>query len=481
MNKIQSTTCSYCETQNTKIWRVYRQTRFCHSCYERIFKHRPCPQCGVLTKLPKNIPEAICTACEKTKPCLRCGKTSYKIGKLTQYGPVCNSCAVYFREPEPCENCGSISLRLTRISRTGNDLRICPKCARADYDTCAACRRYRLLSLRLDGKMVCKKCLEEGEILCSSCGGKMPAGRGKTCETCYWANTLKKRVLNSQAGFINEFIRSDFGEFMTWLAQKNGSMAAALKISHYFSFFSELDVKWDNIITYKQLLEYFGIDGLRRYKTPMQWMQESRDVYPCVNEKQLFSESRKIRTMVATIPSNSTAYQVITDYQKTLQLRIDSGKLSIRSARLALRPAISVLLLSDPNGHRELDQQALERYLLAFPGQKAAITGFIRFLKEYHGSNLITMTPTTKYAHDYHKNAECELIKIFRKNVSEKDLLKQWIAIGLKYFHNLPPTLATLLAKTQHVVVGKGIEIHGNGQVYWVPYPFSPKKNNYEE
>lgn len=36
---------------------------------------------------------------KKTHPCIRCGKGTYSIGKITNYGPACKSCAPYFKTP----------------------------------------------------------------------------------------------------------------------------------------------------------------------------------------------------------------------------------------------------------------------------------------------------------------------------------------------------------------------------------------------
>ena len=114
-------------------------------------------------------------------PCIRCGKLGYKIGKISEYGQVCNSCAVYFREPRPCPICGELSNRLSKYAAGGFLVQVCPRCARTKHATCPACRHHRLLQLATDGRMLCKSC-STGEIKhCSTCDSPMPAGRGKTC------------------------------------------------------------------------------------------------------------------------------------------------------------------------------------------------------------------------------------------------------------------------------------------------------------
>lgn len=163
-------TCDECGKTVARIWRVRKGHKYCGTCYARVFKRRLCPKCGNFARLPKNDPDAICLECQVAKPCARCGKTDYAVGKITSYGPVCGACASHFREPEPCEVCGKPSQRLTRVSRLGHDQRVCPSCARADHGVCEACRHHRLLDQGKDGRMLCKACCEKGEVACPECG-----------------------------------------------------------------------------------------------------------------------------------------------------------------------------------------------------------------------------------------------------------------------------------------------------------------------
>ena len=95
----RSATCDDCGARNGRIARVYKGIRYCPTCYKRMFKRRMCTGCGNFARLPIRIPEAVCRTCERRKPCVRCGRISDSIGKLTPYGPACKPCAPYFREP----------------------------------------------------------------------------------------------------------------------------------------------------------------------------------------------------------------------------------------------------------------------------------------------------------------------------------------------------------------------------------------------
>ena len=194
--------CDECGTCIEKAHRVHRALRYCTACYARVFKKRACPKCSNFVRLPNNDVTAICRQCEENKPCIRCGKVSYKVGKISQYGPVCNSCVPYYREQKVCGLCNKLSPRLSRVKRLNIDIQICQKCARHDYGTCHLCGRNRLLLTNSDGILVCKLCWGGEAVSCQFCGEKMPAGKGKQCDKCYWANSLRSRIRLDQSAFF---------------------------------------------------------------------------------------------------------------------------------------------------------------------------------------------------------------------------------------------------------------------------------------
>lgn len=274
MRKAHLGFCDGCGREMAKAHRVHEGKRFCITCYARDFKRRPCPSCSRLARLPKFDAEAKCRSCIKTQQCIRCHATSYSLGKITPYGPVCNSCSVYFREVENCQNCGKPSQRLRDSSRLGNSLRLCPRCVQSGYQTCPACRRYRLLKQTPDGTWLCKKCSEQGQIPCSSCQASMPAGRGRICEECYWRELVLKRIHINCAIFSSLDAANMFELFGVWLVQRVGSMKAAHTIHRYVQFFISTERRWSPIPAYAELLEQFGAAGLRRAKLPMEWLRK---------------------------------------------------------------------------------------------------------------------------------------------------------------------------------------------------------------
>lgn len=462
--------CDECGKYVEKIKRVYRGHRYCSTCYVRVFKPIECPRCGEQAKLPKNVPGAICSSCEKDKPCARCGrKPKYAIGKMTPYGPVCNACSVYFREAEPCENCGTYSKRLSRCSRQGHDKRLCPKCIQADFSTCVACRKYRLLKPDDDGRMLCKVCLEHGVIPCPECHQPMAAGCGKRCEDCQWLHTFKRRIAFDQATFSNSTMQMAFGDFGAWLLLRVGGQKSALTIHRYLKFFQDVEEMWGQFPSYVELISHFGAEGLRRVRLPMAWLSETKGVHPDIQMREDNSDWRRIREAISSIPAGTQGSRILSEYYEFLLDKLADQRISIRSIRLALRPAVSLLLESDPTGLTLPNQADLDRYLLDAPGQKAAVSGFIRFLGERHQLKLLSHVDSMRVAAVRRKKLEDELLAMMKEAGEGEEFQRRWLSLALAYFHGLPRSIGKHTPVIYRDQKGYGALVIYEGACYWVP------------
>lgn len=463
--------CDECGREVDKIHRVHKGVRYCVTCYARCFKRRMCPRCGNFARLLKSDPLAICRRCETKKPCARCGKVDYEMGKITPYGPVCNACAPHFREPKPCEACGSPSPKLSRVRRLGHDLRVCPKCAQADYGTCSACRRYRLLADGPDGKRLCKACLEKGEVPCPSCGRLMPAGHGKRCPRCYWMDLFEKRVRLDCAAFSTPTMASHFEAFGQWLIGQVGEHKAAITIHRYLPFFMEVEREWKAVPGYSALLEHFGAQRLRKVLLPVQWMQESGLAVPDNKAKQDDSERRRIVAALEKLPKGSGGRAILSGYHKVLMENFLAGKTSLRSVRLALSPAASLLIKAAKIGCIPPDQKVLDAYLKEKPGQRAALSGFVRYMRETHNAQVtLPKIDAEKLRRSRRRKLEAELIALVRRGGEKDDLSQQWIEVALAYFHGLPRRIGRAVHKDQILQDGDdGLIVTLDGGQYWIP------------
>jgi len=463
--------CDECGREMPKAHRHHKGRRFCAICYARVFKRRMCPKCGNFARLPKNDENAVCKKCETDKPCIRCGNAEYEIGKITAYGPVCNSCAPHFREPKPCGLCGKLSSRLTRVKRTSIEVPVCPKCANRDHGTCKACRRHRLLTESPDGRMLCSTCLEKDKVPCFSCGNSMPAGRGKICEACYWEETFRKRLKMDQAAFSVRGMSEDFGEFGEWLLSEVGGHKSALSIHRYLPFFLEIEKQWQRIPGYLELLEWFGAEELRRVRLPMRWLNEAKAIFAVAISREEDSDRRRIEAIMSSVPDRSLASLVLIGYRSRLMDRYNASKSTLRSVRLALRPAVSLLLVADAMGNYLPNQAALDRYLLEVPGQKAAVTGFVNFLNKEYRLELLPRADENRVCEVRKKKLEAEIMTLMREIGGDKESRRKWLSAALAYFHGLPRKVGKGL-KDEDITdaCNGGLVVVWNRARYWVPY-----------
>ena len=359
----------------------------------------------------------------------------------------------------------------------GNSLRLCPRCQRSDYRTCPDCRRYRLLGAVGDnGKEVCRACMERGEIPCGSCGKPMPGGRITRCEDCYWVETARKRLFIDQQNFSSPSMSNNFGMFGEWLISQCGAKNAAISLSRYLSFFREIERIWSTFPSYPVLVNHFKPEGLRRVRRPMRWLCETNACFINPEIRENTSEENRITNMLAIFPPTVVASQVIESYEKKLRVRQQKGKISVRSIRLALTPAVKFLKASNSSGNILPDQHALRGYLVAHPGQQAAITGFINHLNTVFGLDLKPRVDAAQARAHRKKKIEAELLLKLREGIVwDNDASKRWVQLALEYFHNLrvPMRLVAPIVRSMPIPNDIGITLIINNKEYYIPLPYA--------
>lgn len=484
MNALDSTPetkreCDECGKTVAKFSRVLNGHQYCATCYTRAFKRRLCPRCGNFARLPKDDLKAVCRKCQRNKPCARCGKADFKIGKLTPYGPACKACAPYFTDPELCEICGQPSRKLTRSIRLGLEHRVCPRCSRTGRGTCGACRRHRRLLRAPDGRMLCEPCLEHGEIPCPKCNAPMPAGHGKQCQNCYWDKLLEKRILINSSAFSTLGLAQSFEAFGQWLGGKVGGHKAALAIHHYLPFFMEIGLQWGNIPSYDVLLRHFGAQHLRRVLLAIRWMEEAGLIFVNVEAKEEDSERRRIVATLKKVPEASPERTILDGYYKSLQRAFQNGAITMRSVRLALSPAASLLLKARELEVMPPDRKALAAYLEVAPGQRAAISGFVRYLREVMEIEIVLPKfDAEKAKRNRGKQLETAMLELMQRGGQDHTFNRRWLSVALAYFYELPVAVGKNLSEEQVSINPDGsYVVDWNGETYWIPkvVPFYPK------
>lgn len=422
----------------------------------------------MLSRLYKDDPLAVCIRCEYVgKPCVRCGKTEYAVGKITEYGPVCNACSHYFRDHEVCEGCGKPSQRLTRITRLGSDKRLCPACARADHATCQACGRHRLLETSANGRKLCRKCIELGEVPCQNCGEMMPAGAGKICTRCYYSRLLHKRANMNCSAFATEEIQQLFRTFAGWLGEVVGVDKAAITLNRYVDFFLDIEREWGKVPEeYGLLLKHFGPLKLRRCELPMRYLQSSGLVEVDEAAKQEEAERRRIEGIV----EGAGKCRILTAFHNYLNKRLEAGTTSLRSVRLALTPAARLMQLVIGSGKEKPAQQDLTAYLQKSPGQRAAISAFVGFLANRCGLKIALPAKDGRASRIKKQKLEAELSRLLKSDGKGVLFQRKLLGTALAYFHGLPKKAVNSVNLDElERSAGGGVEVVVKNKVYWLP------------
>lgn len=337
--------------------------------------------------------------------------------------------------------------------------------------TCQDCRRHRSLSISPAGRKLCPVCLRDGRVPCPGCGTAMPAGRGNSCEECYWKDTYLKRLRLDEAGFSSSQFVQLFQRFGVWLLEQVPAQKAALTIHGYFPFFFEMEKRWGKVPSYGQLLLHFAAEGLRRVRLPMRWLSDTLQVVVDAQEREDASDLRRIAAIVATLPEGTPAAQILTAYNSELQSRVAAGRISVRTSRLALRPAASLLVTCEKSEFQLPGQDALDRYLLKAPGQKASIFGFVSFMNSHHAANLVVRVDEQKTRSMRRKQLEAEMVKLLEDGPRDDTFEAEWISISLAYFHGLSRQAGKRLKSMMISTDAEGnFSVVLNGKSYWFPH-----------
>ncbi len=434
--------CVECGKSPFKPHRIYKELAYCSTCYAREFKTRECRKCGRDARLAIFDKSAVCRKCEVDSPCIRCNKTDYSIGRITQYGPVCGPCAYYFNEPKECPTCGTLSKRLASNSNLSHSLKVCEKCQRASHKVCPCCNNYRQLHDRGDGVYTCKKCGTGAETNCLSCYVRMPAGRTKFCVNCTWRNTFEKRLKICVEVFQTQSMVNLFSSYGKWMSAKLGYMPASQKISNDSIFLREIESIWDAIPSYEVLLSHYSPEGLRAHRRFIAWLDQEGHISIDENLKLEASEQLQIEKKLSQIPHDSECHETLYKYYRTLEEKQYQGHIKIRTIRLAISVVVNFLLTKNDSYHSIPEQLDIDMFLANKPGQKANLTGFISHLNTSCEMDLVIRTDSDEVRLLTRRNQlkQIETLLSERLRQNEQATLsfnKKWFYACMMYHYHL--------------------------------------------
>jgi len=240
-----------------------------------------------------------------------------------------------------------------------------------------------------------------------------------------------------QAAFSNPIMLRRFEQFGEWLLARVGSHKAALTIHKYLPFFLRIQQYWPEIPNYHELISTLGTAYLRRFLLPVRWCEAECGLVIDPREKVRESEKRRIESLVLSLPPESEAAKVLIAYKMELQRRFDAGKTSMLSIRLALRPAASLLLQAIAAGKLLPDQSVLDEFLLETPGQRASMTGFVKFFEREKGWRLVMNIDEKKVRRRKNEALQRDIMALIRSGGISDGMEIEWIKLGVEFFYGV--------------------------------------------
>jgi len=465
--------CDECGRVIAKAHRVEGGRRYCVTCYARCFKRRLCSGCGMFSRLLQSANDPKCRNCVANAPCIRCQRAGRDLGMITEAGPVCNSCYPYFRESATCSLCNQVTQRPLHIEFDEGREMVCQRCATAHHRTCTLCRRHRLCNDRPDGTRICKKCDELGIVTCKACSSPMAAGRGSRCEDCYWK--ARGEAVSAQLCELlsNARVRKAFQEYVSWAMAEIDLPRLVRALPRHVVFFELLQQKaGDDSWSSARMLHVFGAAGLRKFELPVRWLQSSGVLEITSQEKEAAAEMGRSQSLVATSPKESLARRLLDEFYLHLHTQVSEGKIKPKSMRMSLRPAVSLLECADAGWQRMPDEVAVTKLLEATPGQRAALSTFLGFLKAKHGI-VLSLPKVGRHRHPGpNKALGIQLAVLAKEQPRPSDFESRWLHTALAYFHERSLAQAkTLLKNGSLVEIDAGYELIVEGSKYWLPKP----------
>ncbi|OFD15249.1 hypothetical protein A1D04_01310 [Acinetobacter baumannii] len=297
------------------------------------------------------------------------------------------------------------------------------------------------------------------------------AGCADLCDDCYWHQNLWNKFDQNQKVFESSDLKQQYENYIGWLEKKVGSHKAALYINKHTHFFIKTEIDWNQSVpTPKQLLVRLRSSGLRKFELVMQWLEEVHDIRIDMDNKKSCSERDQMEKLVQRILQPSLAYDVVLEYKNKLEEKIKRGETSIRSARLAVKPAVALMLSMEGESAQLPNLEHVKAYLAEYSGQAAALTGFINFLNENYGASIdyLKLKKSDFLKTKQKKKLEMELIALTQTDLNDSELILSWVRNGLRYFHQLP-YIDALKIKTEMITeIEDGFTVVLNGQYYWL-------------
>ena len=377
--------CDECGRSIVKAQKVYRGKSICSTCYARLFKPRPCSKCTKTMRAYIGEQNPVCGSCDRAmRTCLRCEKPTPRAGMMVSDKAVCNACAPYFRKPGICARCDSPSSRLSRITGISAEP-VCEKCWRdLTGATCTHCHRHRrIYAMNADGRALCKSCSETPGIshLCPTCGHNVPGAGKAVCHACSIRLTFQRKAEVLGAQYRNEHLKEIWLGFADWIIQDGKTLPLLRKLQSYASTLSKIEPylgAWEHVSN-QHLALALTADDLRRSSLLAKYLCQKSILTSNNFERAEWSDRKRILSALTDVSAKPWGKD-IADY--AAYLASGERQLTVRTQRVYVRAAIALMEFSRVASISALDNKMLVMFIRRYPGHRASLAAWLRFLKE---------------------------------------------------------------------------------------------------
>lgn len=255
-----------------------------------------------------------------------------------------------------------------------------------------------------------------------------------------------------------------------WVEHVAAAKLETISASEYLPFFMDIEKQWGIIPEYAVLLKHFGTPRLRRALLPMRWMREIGLVVPDAAAKEDDSDQRRIDASLDKVGMGTKERAILDGYRDGLMADLKDENTTLRSIRLALTPAAALLVSGREMKRVPPDQKVLDAYLEKTPGQRAAVSGFVCYLRDRHGVEIsLPKANSGKSLLNRKRKLEAEMLALMQVSGEGEKFRQQWLSVALAYFHGLPRNVGRSATTLDSPDIQEGFTVQWRGASYWIP------------
>ncbi|ROV53247.1 hypothetical protein EGS38_11820 [Neisseria chenwenguii] len=234
-----------------------------------------------------------------------------------------------------------------------------------------------------------------------------------------------------------------------------------MALERYIGFFQEAAIYWDELPAYDILLHHFKPKGMRKVLKIKQWLETLNKTQISQELSNNLAEQERIRTLFAKVEAKPVANSLLAAYYAKLLNKLNSGRTTIKSVRLALQPAVGLMT----NLNKLPKQANVDDYLKQKSGQRAALLGFINFINQEYNLDLkidkLTVSGKQKIKDKQKQKLEKRVIDYVIKcrNYPDSFNLNEWVKLGLPYFHGIDTSFKSSILNIEEIENGFLIKI----------------------